>query len=706
MILKIYQRPSVFHAFFIKKFHENSNTINTLLILSMIFLTACPSKNQSSLPNSQPVPTFKDKNPESDEVTIADLWEALESQQNLDFTNISKLIENPNVRKDINIEKNKETALSLAINRKEWSIVKKLLLAGANPTLPDGETLLMKYCSSETENWHLSLFLEIPSVKKIINARNKNGKTALFLAVENWSFLGSNSLIKTLLFAGADPNIPDKKERTILSTIYKKAIAADKRLQQAIDDFINSKIDQSEMDAVLITSAPINRLVTNLLKAGANPVFSDGDSILMKYIAGGGGIGPLLKIPSVKAMIDLQNNEKTAFSLAIKAKDWEAVDLLVSYGAKDTTALCSPEGEVPRDLPRSQTMGFRFFSGTVDEARSYYTALMICSLSGHAGGVRKLLKRAFIARGINAENRKEETAFSLAVDKNHWEVMAELAKRDADTDYLCSPDKIPDNISGAELLLNENKPYNILMICALSGHQGGVNKLLENPTVKAHINNQNKDGETAFSLLMAPRYKPQYNEKHRNRWLIAKDLLFNGSDPGLFPEKRSKEVQKVIAERTSIETGTLLMYSSRQGRSEIVKKLLKLPQVRASINTSHLFQPMEFLYEKIETTAFLLAVEYGNLETMNLLLQANANPTLADSHGDTPLIKGSYKGHIDIVRALLKIHSVKEKIDEQNKKGETAYFLAKNQGHTEIMELLLSAGANEIRLRRLEADTP
>ena len=697
MILKIYQRPFVFFTFFIEKFHENSNRISmAYLILSIIFLTACPSRNQSSLPNSKPVPAFKDKNPESDEVTIADLWEALESQQNLDLIKISKLIENPSVRKDINVEnQNRETALSLAINRKEWSIVEKLLPAGANPTLPDGDTLLTKYCSSETEGGQLRIFLTIPSVKKIINARNKNGKTALFLAVENWSFLGSNSLIKALFSAGADPNIPDKKERTILSTIYKKAIAADKTFQQAYNDFFDNKVDQSEMNAALMVAAPINELVKNLLKAGANPVLSDGDSILMKYIAGDGGIGPLLKIPSVKATIDLQNKGETAFSLAVKAKDWEAVDLLVSRGAKDTTALCSPEGEVPRDLPTSQTMGFRFFSGMVDEARFYYTALMICSLSGHAGGVRKLLKESFIARGINAENRKEETAFSLAVDGNHWEVMAELAKRDADTDYLCSPDKISDNISEEELLLNENKPYNILMICALSGHQRGVNKLLENPTVKVHINNQNKDGETAFSLLMVLRYKPQYDEKHRKRWLIAKDLLFNGSDPGLFPEKRSKEVQKVIAERTNIEIGTLLMYSSGQGRSEIVKKLLENPQVRASINTSHLFQPMEFLYEKRETTALLLAVEHGYLETMNLLLQANADPTLADSNGNTPLIKASYEGHIDIVRDLLKIHSVKEKVNEQNKKGETPYFLAKSKGHTEIMELLLSAGANK-----------
>ncbi len=661
------------------------------LILSMLLLTACPPRHKSS-PSGTPAAS------KENEVTIVDLWKAIE-QEPLDFDRFLDLIENPKIKKDINTRNKKgETALLLAANKKKWFTAVELLKAGAHPILPDGDTVLTKYCSLET-SWHyLDELLKIPSVKRIINARNKRKETALFIAVKNRSLMNLHyTPIKALLSAGADPNIPDQTGKTALSLIYKEAIEANKKLKQVANDFIQDKADQSLLTTALMFVTPVMNLVEDLLEAGAIPVLSDGDSILMKYSASGGSVSSLLKIPSVQKVINLQNKGETAFSLAFKAKDWVTMDYLVSYGAKDTTALCSPDTSVSEDLPSQSFRSGAYTS--IDEARSYHTALMICSLSGHAGGVKKLLKNHNIATNINAENRKEETAFSLAVDGNHWEVMAELARNNANTDYLCSTDNIPDTISEEELSV-QNKPYNILMICGLSGPIHGVNKLLENSLVKTYINEQNKNLETVFSLLMV---KSGGNQMDETRWMVAKNLLQDGANPGLFPEKRAEEVQKAIADKFHYSYGTFLMYFSGWGGSDTVIKLLENPYVKASINTKYnITDPFSFLLpmtnetaEAVGTTALLLAVGNGHLETMNLLLQAGADPVLADSNGNTPLMIAADKGHTDIVKRLLEILSVKEKIDDRNEKGETAHFLAKKQANrTEIIQSLLTAGAD------------
>ncbi len=116
---------------------------------------------------------------------------------------------------------------------------------------------------------------------------------------------------------------------------------------EASEKFRKGQIDEKTLIFTISATEPSFTLVKNLLKGGADPTLPDGDTILMKYSASGLSVDALLKIPSVKRVINVQNKGETAFSLAVNNPDhWHQRNIagLVSHGAKDTTALCSSRG--------------------------------------------------------------------------------------------------------------------------------------------------------------------------------------------------------------------------------------------------------------------------------------------------------------------------------------------------------------------------
>ena len=566
--------------------------------------------------NTTALPTRKDKKSESsDKVAIIDLWRAIEEGNRI---TINELIKNPEIKKYINTQnENGETALYLAGDDIQLSI--SLLKAGADPTFPNGDTILMKYTE---QNLPVDLFLEIPAVRNIINAQNKKEETALFLAAkgkEGKIYVGN---IQDLLSADADPTLPDKTGRTVLSVIYQKVLLAEKNTAPSgFDINVHRKFDDT---------TPFISILEDLLRAGADPHLPDGDTILMKYSVLGVSVSSLLKFPSIKEMINTRNEDgKTAFSLAVKGKHWEVMAELARNDA-DASSLCAPDN-IPDNISKEEMQVSR--NNFADAPRRpLYNILMICSLSGQADGVKKLLENPNVHTNINLSNKSQETAFSLATEENRWEVMVELARYDADTKSLCEYN-LPDNISEQELLVNQDKPYNILMICSLSGQEDGVEKLLENSTIQAYINTQNKNGETAFSLAAKETLFPKTFAGDRRAkikvmllWSVMRNLLSAGADPNLLPEEHFQEIQQTIATVTNdaFYSGTFLMFLVRTGELDSVEKILEIPAVKENINAQN---------KKGETT-FFLAKQRELTQVMELLLNAGADPDIVPSIAD------------------------------------------------------------------------
>ena len=96
------------------------------------------------------------------------------------------------------------------------------------------------------------------------------------------------------------------------------------------------------------------------------------------------------------------------------------------------------------------------------------------------------------------------------------------------------------------------------------------------------------------------------------------------------------------------------------------------------------------------------AAEYGNTETVELLIERGANIEATDIWGQTPLMIAALSGNTETVELLLDRGA---NIEAKDNMGRTPLHLAALCGNTETVELLLNRGAN-IEAKDNEGWTP
>jgi ankyrin repeat protein len=100
-------------------------------------------------------------------------------------------------------------------------------------------------------------------------------------------------------------------------------------------------------------------------------------------------------------------------------------------------------------------------------------------------------------------------------------------------------------------------------------------------------------------------------------------------------------------------------------------------------------------YDAGDMPAFLVALERG----------ADADYAEAKSGGMTPLLCASFLGHLEIVSYLL--FTAKADVDKAKTAfGETPLFMASQEGHAQVVSLLLSARADVNKARTRDGATP
>ncbi len=92
----------------------------------------------------------------------------------------------------------------------------------------------------------------------------------------------------------------------------------------------------------------------------------------------------------------------------------------------------------------------------------------------------------------------------------------------------------------------------------------------------------------------------------------------------------------------------------------------------------------------------MAATHAKRVDTVRALLQAGADVHSLDSYSGTGLIRAADRGHVEVIRELLKTDI---RIDHVNRLGWTALLEAILLGdggprHTEVVRLLVEAGAN------------
>ena len=94
------------------------------------------------------------------------------------------------------------------------------------------------------------------------------------------------------------------------------------------------------------------------------------------------------------------------------------------------------------------------------------------------------------------------------------------------------------------------------------------------------------------------------------------------------------------------------------------------------------------------TTALIAAIQEHDMQWAGYLLQQGADPNLSLSDGETPLMAASRLGMQDVVDWLIGLNA---RVDDTNRKGETALIIAVQQRKAAIVKRLLDAGADPDR---------
>lgn len=95
-------------------------------------------------------------------------------------------------------------------------------------------------------------------------------------------------------------------------------------------------------------------------------------------------------------------------------------------------------------------------------------------------------------------------------------------------------------------------------------------------------------------------------------------------------------------------------------------------------------------------TPLLTASVCGHLPIVELLLDANADATVKNNDGKTCLIRAGRFGFTEVVRRLLEVDAVRETINTTDNQGATALDISCTYGRTDVVALLLDAGANRL----------
>ncbi|KAI2808806.1 Ankyrin repeat [Blomia tropicalis] len=94
----------------------------------------------------------------------------------------------------------------------------------------------------------------------------------------------------------------------------------------------------------------------------------------------------------------------------------------------------------------------------------------------------------------------------------------------------------------------------------------------------------------------------------------------------------------------------------------------------------------------------------GHKDIVNLLLEHGANPNIVDHNGSSPLHLASWTGDYEVVNMLITTVNQKADINLKNKDNETALHSACQYGHTPVVSLLLSKGADPF-IRNIRSET-
>lgn len=543
------------------------------------------------------------------------------------------------------------TLLSAAAYTGLVDITALLLCHGADPSLSDnqGQTPLT-LAARQGHVGVLQILLDwihdqgSDTVRTLLEHADSEGWTAL----RSSSFGGHNEAVKMLLEAGAEVEGCDPEGRTALRA------AAWGGHEEILLTLLGhgAKVDSMDHEGrtPLIAAAYMGHkeAVEILLEAGAEVDLADGDgrtalsvaALCVPSAAGGSRHGEVVSL-LLERGAEPEHKDKdgmTPLLLASYEGHEEVVELLLEAGAD------------------------------VDESAGAYpsaiTPLLAAASMGHAGTVNRLLFWGAVVDSIDGEGR---TALCLAAAKGSVEVVRALLDRGLDENHKDDLGWTPLHTAACEghksictVLTEQGSMARVgeldvegrtpLILAAQEGHCSTVRLLLDR---KSPIDHRGYDGHTALSEAAL--------QGHRE---VVELLLRRGADTDV----------------RDAEGRPLLYLLILEGSLDIATLLIEKGGV-----------PLESR-DAEGRTALHVAAWQGDLHGIELLLRHGADPNALDSEGRPPLHSVAWRGNLGAGRLLLRARGLNVDLTCK-KQGATALSIATQEGHTEIVAMLLENGA-------------
>uniref|UniRef100_UPI0037E827F7 ankyrin repeat domain-containing protein 50 n=1 Tax=Semicossyphus pulcher TaxID=241346 RepID=UPI0037E827F7 len=552
--------------------------------------------------------------------------------------------------------KERQTLLASAAHEASSNVAELLLTNGSNLLDNDvhGQTPLT-LASRQGHVRVLSVILEWAKSQepetavRMMEHVDNEGWTALRSAA--WG--GHSEAVKLLLDAGADVDGCDSEGRTALRAA---AWGGHEEIVLTLLDY-GAQVDKADSKGrtPLIAAAYMghHEAVEILLDHNAKVELADGDgrtalsvaALCVPTAAGVKGYGEVASLLLERGADPghRDHDGMTPLLLAAYEGNDDVVELLLEAGA-DVDETAGPDGNVT--------------------AAAAVTPLLAAAAMGHMKTVSRLLFWGAAVDAIDCEGR---TALCLAAARGSVEVVRALLDRGLDENH------------------KDDLGWTPLHAAACEGHRAVCAALTERGSM-ARVGEMDIEGRTPLILaaqeghwstvrLLLDRRSPIDHRAYDGHSALSAALLEGHSEVADLLMRRGADTDVRDAE------GRPLLYLLvLEGRLEMATLLIEKGGV-----------PLESK-DPEGRTALHVASWQGCVEMVDLLLKHGANTNAQDTEGRPPMHSVAWTGHAEVGRRLLEANGVN--IDLACHQRATALSIAAQEGHTNIVAMLLERGAN------------
>jgi ankyrin repeat protein len=531
-------------------------------------------------------------------------------------------------------------------------LLKILLDAGAKVIFETGFSLLNK----AVEKGNIEILQLLLDRGCELNLVSPAGETALV----NACLHGRDVVVKFLLEAGADPNLPRKDGLLPIIATFSIPQMMGALSGLGIDADSNNILDR------------MNRIVELLLANGANSNSCDfvGKTALM--LAAEKGYLKIARTLIQKSanINDVENSNrgtvpdwmkglekniannsqlKTALIFAVENGHTKIVAELLTACADVTIA--DRKNRLPIDIAIQegyteivellQNAGAKAKAGSIESSPD---ALLGAAKQGNLD-ILKLALQAGIDPNTSqletSRNPRHKTALMFAAERGHLKIVEHLILAGVDVNLSDRPGK----------KLGKTP----LMYAAEYGYEKIVGLLLRSG---AMVDAQNKRGQTAL-----------YYAVLENKVKCVGILLEFGADP----HKKSWDSTSFEAATYSSKEIVALITNNDLSQGSTVSNKAKEEMLRSASFSGYLGIVRELIPQGVNInaqenggwTALMYAAAKGNLDIFQVLLAAGADVNLKERSGETALSKAAYWGYLEIVNLLLSAGAEVNGIDNE-----------------------------------------